>query len=391
MRFNTSFWKCFFLLLPFFEPQYFKTLGTVNRFYQLAVYIAVVYIIFEYVVQRRIPSKIVLTIVALELWTIVITFINKGPVTTAVNYLLTFGAVAAIIDLYSGNILKLLNCLLIHFEICIYINAVSLFLMPNGLYSIVNSVYGLSPGYFLGWHHLFLVWFFPGLLVAWCYKEISGKVLRCYLLSAIIILSELKFGGSTGILGCTLFLLPNIIKFMRNFVKKYITPYKGIAITALVVLLIVYFRSYGFLKPIIVNVLGGDMTFTGRLDIWDRAIDAISRNLVFGSGVLSQSKAVKLFGFGAATHCHNHILQILYQGGLIGFALFVALYVMNLKQCKQNWHSGCAQICTWAIIVYTVIGITEQREYALMYLALILPYYVNRERITKLRSMERFL
>ena len=390
MKLNTRWIICFCLLLPFFEPQYFKTIPLINKGYQLAVYLVAIWIIFEYFRKRRMPSKIVLALAGLEVWTLLITLLSGGIVNTAVQNLINFVTIAAVLDLYSHNVKQLVQCLMLHFEICIYINAFTLFVMPNGIYTIINSVYGVSPGYFLGWHHLFVVWFFPGLLTAWLYKEITKKSLRCYFLSLIIILSELKFGGSTGIAGCVLFLLPNILPHIKTIIKKYLPPARGVIITVAIIISIVYFRIYDYLEPLIVGVLGGDMTFTGRLEIWDNAIKAIAAKPLQGYGIITQSVAVKTFGFTAATHCHNQLLHVIYQSGLVGLCFYAVIYVINISCCKRMWHDTCAQTCIWGIIVYTVLGITEQREYALMYLALILPYYIVHQRAKK-RSSRNFL
>lgn len=373
-RIRKSYLRCFLLLLPFFQPQYFKTIGLINNIYRLATYGVLAYIFVLAFIGKKKLSASVVTIILLESWMALITYLERGNINSAVSNVIMFAGLGLVLDLYRERFNIVLKCLLVHFELCIYINLATILFLPNGLYTIDNGVYRIAAGYFLGWHHLFLIWEFPALIVSWIHKEIFRTSKRCFLLCAAIILCELPYGGSTGLAGVVIFIILNLIPFIKNIM----TPYKGVFAAALVMVFIIFIRQYDFLEPIIVGVLNGDMTFTGRLVIWDNAIQAILKRPIWGYGILTQERAVSMLGFGAATHCHDQILQILLQGGIIGIALFIFLYYLDITKCKKNWNSKIAQICTYGIIVFTIIGITEPFEYVLMYIIFMLPYYLEK-------------
>lgn len=373
LRIKKSYLICFLLLLPFFQPQYFKVVSQINSTYRLSIYGVLVYTFLMQLKKGRKISICVIAVAMLEIWMALITYFRHGNINAAINNLMMFVGLALIIDSYKDNFQVVLNCLLLHFELCIYINLATILFLPNGLYTIDNGVYRVAPGYFLGWHHLFLIWEFPALIVSWLHKEMYGSKKRCFFLSLAIVLSEIPYGGSTGLAGVVLFILLNCIPLF----KKFVTPYKGVFAAAGVMIFIIFIRQYDFLEPIIVGVLNGDMTFTGRLVIWDNAIQAIIRNPIVGYGLITQERAVLMLGFGAATHCHDQILQILLQGGIIGLSLFLFLYYLDISKCRKYWDSKMSQVCSYGIVVFTIIGITEPFEYALMYLVLLLPFYLN--------------
>lgn len=364
---------CFILLLPFFQPQYFKVIGQIDAIYRLFRRVVFAYLLLVYLKRFKNTSISVIAIALLEIWMAIITYIWKGAINTAINNVLLFAGMALLLDSYKDDFEVVLRVLLIHFELCIYINLFTIIFLPNGLYTIDNGVYRVAAGYFLGWHHLFLIWEFPALLIAWLHKEIYGTNKRCFFLTLAIVLCEIPYGGSTGLAGVILFTLLNCIPFL----KKIVTPYKGVFAAAVVMIFIIFIRKYDFLEPIIVGVLNGDMTFTGRLVIWDNAIQAIKKNPVIGYGLITQERAVSMLGFGAATHCHDQVLQIMLQGGFIGLGLFIFLYYLNISKCKKYWDSSVARVCSYAIVIFTIIGITEPFEYVLMYLVLLIPCYLD--------------
>lgn len=82
-----------------------------------------------------------------------------------------------------------------------------------------------------------------------------------------------------------------------------------------------------FLRGFIEGVLGRDMTFTKRTDVWSRALVHILRKPVFGSGVFGE-KATEILGNKMFVNAHNQILETLWQGGIVALGLFSVLIIM---------------------------------------------------------------
>lgn len=109
----------------------------------------------------------------------------------------------------------------------------------------------------------------------------------------------------------------------------------------------------------------------------------------FDDALYFDTDVVRILGLGAwATHCHNHILQIMFEGGILSLVMFVGLLYVNIKSCAKAWRNSnfnASRICMYSIFVYLIIGITEHYEYAPMYLILILPFYFCNKNLDELK------
>ena len=99
---------------------------------------------------------------------------------------------------------------------------------------------------------------------------------------------------------------------------------------------IIIMRVQEYFAFIIVDMLGRDLTFTGRIDIWDKALKAFLGSPVFGMGEITSSESKALIG---ATHAHNYYLDLLYKSGIFGLVIFIAILIMcgvALYKCRGD-------------------------------------------------------
>ena len=104
----------------------------------------------------------------------------------------------------------------------------------------------------------------------------------------------------------------------------------------LISILIVFFGFQKYFSWLIVDLLGKDLTLTTRTELWQYSLSDISQSLLFGYGVQSSSSFGLLRYSPSYSHCHNAILTLLYQGGLVSFALFVVFYCLSIKSCSNK-------------------------------------------------------
>lgn len=130
---------------------------------------------------------------------------------------------------------------------------------------------------------------------------------RSYFLICATIVTQFIKGSSTGLVGVVIFLLWLVIPIIR----KVMTPFRCLIVAIVLFVSIVYLRNSDFLEPIIVGMLGKDMTFTNRLEIWDNSIKAIGNKPLLGYGILYTDAVIGLLGrtesgfiWRGATHCH---------------------------------------------------------------------------------------
>ncbi|MDR5629983.1 O-Antigen ligase [Bifidobacterium longum] len=374
----------FLLLIPVFMPisvDYFTTSLHLNR---LLTYVVDAYLLCRLVFSRKALSIVTVISACMYAWILLATAISHGLMDNAILSLLRIMIVCLIFDLYRNDVYTLVRVLILHCEICVYVNLLSVLVAPNGLYSRSVSGYAVSQEWFLGVDNYFVQWLFPALVVAWAYIALTRSKTRGYVLTAAVVVTEFIHGSATGIVGIVLFSLLMIIPK----VKLVFTPIRSVVISVIVWLLIVVFRADSIFAPL-VSTLGKDMTFTGRLNIWDNALRVITANPILGYGVLTNDAMVGYLGSSSsgvwvgATHCHDQILQVAFQGGLVALALLLVIIALIIKKSLEYWPKKVAQIAVYAVSAYLIMCTTEVFTFPVMFLIFPLSYYVLSDQTVK--------
>ncbi len=399
---SKKFLMCFLLLLLFFKPIFMDY--KIHAVYRLLTYLVfgyVAYIYLRWKNKNKNPSAITAAFFAFEGWSLMMTIFGGGYFMDAFDTALLMVSAIAVIDIYSDRMDIVLRALMLHSEICVYINLFTVVFFPNGFFSRSNIAYGATQEWFLGADNSFAMWLFPALVIAWLYRQFFGKSQRCYSLTAAVFITQFFRGSATGLVGTSVFLIFTLFPL----VKKVLTPLRSVGMVVAVFLSIVVFRVTDYLEPIIVGVLGKDMTFTARLAIWDNAIESIMARPFTGYGVLENSDMVDYLGrtngfiWKGATHCHCHFLQVGFQGGFTGLLLLIIIYIVALRGCAKNWKNRFSQLCTYAVTAFSIMGITEVVNYPLMYILFGLAFFAGKMdvqqkqyllRKQQLRAMRRY-
>ena len=125
---------------------------------------------------------------------------------------------------------------------------------------------------------------------------------------------------------------------------------------------------------------------TGRTEIWEIAWNTLLQKPILGYGVRNDGSFV--YVRGKMWQAHNQIIQLLYDGGIIGMLLFIIMLFIFGKNLKFNGDNNdkLKQIIIFGLGGFFIIMITEISSYYLpIYLLLFLGYFIkyNREENTK--------
>lgn len=82
------------------------------------------------------------------------------------------------------------------------------------------------------------------------------------------------------------------------------------------------------------DVLGEDATLTGRTNIWRSVLATMPGKWVLGHGIGTIRSFLVVTNNTTATH--SQLLNELYNGGLVGVALFVIIAYLVVKKCKER-------------------------------------------------------
>lgn len=379
MRISKTFLIYFIILGSIFQTPYVRYIfSNRNCTYFLLVVFAIECI--EKIRKHKKVNGLTISFILLEMWVLGVTYISHGDVYSA---LISGIRIVTLMLIFENCISRsdiLLSALMLHVELFTYINFIVILLFPDGLYVSSSLAYGSLGMWFLGYNNAFIFWLFPALLIAWIYGENTNKKIRSVVLTACVFITQFYHGSATGKVAVVVFM----IIILTPYIRKILTPIRSIIGVVVLLALIVFFRITDFLKIIVVDLLNKDLTFTNRLFIWDNAINAISKKVITGYGILDSTTIVNMLGYSetgntwtGATHSHCNYLQIAFEGGLVAVSLFVIIYIMIIRKNIKNWKKKLVQICFYGLIVYSIMGITEVLDTISMFLIFPLAYYAT--------------
>lgn len=347
-------------------------------------------VLLYYIKKRFKTSSLIKTLFFWQLWVFIITALNGQDVSTALRYGEQLLILFTVFDAYKKKYNLILKAIMFHCELCTYINLLTLVCFPQGFFSRTIEAYGSSQEWFLGVHNYFIVWLFPALIVASIYKEVIGNKTRANILIISVVITAIINMSGTGRVAIFAYL---IIMYLPNIIKKYISP-MGSMITVLIgAFVIVVLQKFDFLKIIVVNFLGKDMTMNSRVMIWSNAIKMIEKSPIWGYGYVSEQNMPYYIGkissilWKGATHCHCQYLQVLFQGGIIGFLIYIMMLFCAIHSVKNCKNRKIVNICIISIAVFMIMGITEVMTYTFIYSVIPLVYYACEQCEDKLNTV----
>lgn len=252
----------------------------------------------------------------------------------------------------------------------VLINAATVLLFPNGMYTSSNY----SENYFLSYRTAwFPVYLLAAMIVLLNAALNPSRRSRnwCYCVIGAIFLSLFWVWTATGIFCFSLAALLYLFCWKCRRGK----PIKGkwvLIVEASAFLMLAIFRLQEKLAFILVTILKKDVTMTSRLRIWDNAMSFISENLVTGVGNLDQLSMKALLGFGV-THAHNYYLDTTLRYGIIGLILLFLPIGYTLCKKYTSSKTELISVCTiFALMTAYQVECYSIIEYYLLPVSLIL-------------------
>jgi O-antigen ligase len=370
-----------FLLFPFFKPSFFTTIPIINKIYNLFQILNFLIIILFTLKERKI-SKINLLISGFIILLIISTIFNNGNLEEAIILGLKVISLCFLVDYgIKKNTKEFLKAFELLLSLLIYINFISLFLYPSGMY--VNLANGYKSNWFLGFKNSHVLYILPAVLISIINSNIEKEKLSLRTLILIIIsfLSVLVVKSSTSIVAMIMLILflmfKKIIKSHNFNLKNYLIYYL-IAFFSIII-----FRIQNIFKFIIVDFLGKDLTFTGRIYIWDYVINRIKMKPIIGYGVEYKNYLFSIEKY-PYYYSHNAILEILKQTGLIGLTLMAIILITIIKKLNQYKSEIITKTISFVIFIYLIMMLMETYDFE--YYFFLFPLCYNIEYLIKAKK-----
>lgn len=227
---------------------------------------------------------------------------------------------------------NILNCMLI-------INLVLILAYPRGL--ATGTDYLSTPYHFWGTKNQVTPLLVFSSMVFFLYYEYEMKCRKLIVEQVLVMVNTLLLGSSTGMV-CVLVNILLYLVLMRHKHKN--DSIKGkilswvITTVAFITMGMVFFNIQRLFSFLIVDILGKDVTLSGRTAIWGKALEAIERYPIGGHG----------YGYKADRdfYAHNLYLELLVTSGIVGFLLYSIFMVKSIVQAmKTRAHLTNIVIC----------------------------------------------
>lgn len=271
---------------------------------------------------------------------------------------------------YISATLKLLILLLI-------IDLVSILLFPNGMY----ENYWNTANWFLGYKTERVRAVCMPVLLFSSLNDISnkGKLSAFTWILAVVAVIDIFLSGATGGLVATLVFC--IMIFLINFaseISRYL--YKifnfKILIATIIILnvIVVILQDLSLFETFITDILGKEMTLTGRTIIWALSWKYALKSPILGHGFIISSEYEKITGVLAGTSPHNLFLGVFVYTGIVGIVVFFSMIYFAIS-CTNKKKFDCSTICMIYVIAYLILGISSFNMYGQYNYAVIICLY----------------
>lgn len=250
----------------------------------------------------------------------------------------------------------------------------------NSIQTIVNGGARTVTGDYaciFGDKNWYLYKILPGLFLIISYSMRYGKPILSIKLNIIWMLALASViiaqsGAGTlvlGIGGLYILLIPSIKRVKQSSrIDNYIV-YS--VLTVVLFFMIVVWHAADIFAPIIVGLLGKDLTFTTRTRIWARAIELIRQKPLIGYGALDGENFSALFyNVPEFTTTHNQYLGELFKGGVPLLLCFLLLIYLALKHIQFSDNIDGKKAMTFGVFGLLLWWMME--SITSMYLILVL-------------------
>ncbi len=251
-----------------------------------------------------------------------------------------------------------------YFLLLALINFIMLILNPDGFESYVSAYDGLnkyaSRCNFLCTDNMYGPFMMSLLLLNELYitQKSKEKVWKlcyygCWMVctaSALLIFSATSLVGLSALL---------IYKFCMKVNLSFI-QIKPLYIAFFFILMFVgvyYFNIQKLFSFVIINILGKDLTLTGRIELWTSSIEMIKQKFWLGWGCTNKGSIILRNYY--YWYAHNLVLDILLEGGIVTLSAFAFMIANMARRVKGTLRDRRIKTCMLILFVFALMNIAE--------------------------------
>lgn len=324
-----------FMIVPLFFPRGFLSVRACDLVFKTWTYIsfflAVLYILYKAKeILKNIKSDKTLCFVMIYHFSLLlITLIVQHRITEGIQKIFVVPVFClflyTILQTKRKKVIKVLSNYLI---VLFFVND---FIFTPSIMLRIVSRYHIN---FLGHVQVSAQYAILGILLAIVnieyYCKTTGKIL-IFLSTIVLIISEALAGYAVLAIIVLSYFLRNKRKFVK-FVNKYIMQ------LFVIIIIISFLLIITSVKYKLYRKVSFDLTYSGRVYVWNSAWELIKEHLILGYGaygVLITVFWMKWNNSDGMNYAHSEIMQLLLDGGIILLIVYFILLVLFIKQIRR--------------------------------------------------------
>ncbi len=356
---QTIFW--ILLVAPFIHPNGIPNIsGFIDKIYVISMVISLIILLFIYVNNSQKYFFFIILFSILLGWILFVTIIRRAAILTIGKIALMLFGTSLCVEVMIYNPRRMFVAFLTNLEAVIYINFVLLLRYPDGLY--ISETTGNWNNWLLGYdNHWFIVFFVAYYLAVMNYIW-SGNWIRSFLLILVIHISTCITMSGVLIVGI---LIMDVCFLFKIYKWKFFDMKLVLMIGIISFLLITFLSNSSLVDYIVYTFLEKTNSLSSRLKIWSTTWNYIWKNPFWGYGRLSVSQRISMYHNSHGSNAHSMWLEILFEGGVVAFMLFLSILIMVYKKIsllpKTSWIGIWNVAFLACIITLTVDNAFEMR------------------------------
>lgn len=140
-------------------------------------------------------------------------------------------------------------------------------------------------------------------------------------------------------------------------------------------LFVSWILNFSFVQYVIVDVLGEDLTLTGRVGMYSRLGSVLSECPLYGFGLGNSHMTTVMYGVG--DNAQNGLLNMFIEIGLLGTIFYFIMMLLMLVHAKNNKNSYSLICFIYMMLVISSIEVTFTMYFTAMIILLILCFSKN--------------
>lgn len=316
-------WRRFLLILlmfPYFEPA--SVTGTVELFYNTCKVISccfVLFIVLEYIKKKE---EIILYIGAWLMTTLLSSYVNAGNIYSSFVYVITCLG-WSILVIYCGCLWEKKDFFIA------YLFLMDLLYVINLGSIIINRAVG--DNFFMGHNDAYIWRYIPMIVVSRLLEmeDMDNKVTSITWFQIVLATLTMTISYSpSGLLTLVFFPVVYIL-----FTKTSISYWQALFFILAMNIGMLMFNVHYLFSFFIEKILKRSVSLTGRDLIWQQVKSYIVAKPILGYGKsLDKQLFVLKKNYYVFVHSHNEFLQLLWETGIVGTALF---FLLLYKVCQK--------------------------------------------------------